>query len=277
MKMYCIYIVHSPQILYNTKQSDGIEDGKVVYKKKQPKNLVWKCFLLFPHFSIFWFSKWKLSARSIPKTEAASSSRTGTKADTDRASKKSWVETSSRSCVRLENVWQREQQLLYACVRVCWCVDGDGKAFIIIHLIITQNQTKLFHVQQAHIWLGVAILHNTVIFNNNVSYIWLFQTLTLFWNNACFHGNIIKKKQGCYIRGALKLLRIKDLSEMWWGNCPCACVVISGQWIPAWGRAWRIAPPAGGALRCATPSLSPPAGRTWSWPGFLLGVRSCRF
>ena len=34
MKMYCIYIVHSPQILYNTKQSDGIEDGKVVYKKK---------------------------------------------------------------------------------------------------------------------------------------------------------------------------------------------------------------------------------------------------
>lgn len=49
----------------------------------------------------------------------------------------------------------------------------------------------------------------------------------------------------------------------------CLC----GQWILAWGRAWRRAPPAGGALRCVTRSLGPPAGRTWSWPGFLLGVR----
>lgn len=46
-------------------------------------------------------------------------------------------------------------------------------------------------------------------------------------------------------------------------------VVANGQRIRAWGRAWRIAPPAGGALRCVTQSRNPAAGRTWSWPGFL--------
>lgn len=46
-------------------------------------------------------------------------------------------------------------------------------------------------------------------------------------------------------------------------------VVTNGQRIRAWGRAWRIAPPAGGALRCVTQSRNPAAGRTWSWPGFL--------
>lgn len=49
---------------------------------------------------------------------------------------------------------------------------------------------------------------------------------------------------------------------------------VSGQWILAWGRAWRIAPPAGEALQCVTLSLDPPARKTWSWQGFLMRKKS---
>ncbi len=96
-------------------------------------------------------------------------------------------------------------------------------------------------------------------------------SLTVFWNYACFHGNIIQKSKSS------TLDEYHRICPWCWGETAFSvCGVISGQWIRAWGRVWQIAPPAGGALRCATPSLDPPAGRTWSWPDFLLGDRGSK-
>lgn len=109
------------------------------------------------------------------------------------------------------------------------------------------------------IWLYYTYLNGIVTSSGSLSHVTVYLPgLDSFTWHQMFHV-IWVQTQPHYMRGHVKH------PVSWRGDgeiCPSLCDVVSGQWILALGRAWRIAPPAGGDLWFATLSLDPLKGTT---------------
>lgn len=102
MKIYCIYIVHSSQTLYNTNQSEGVQGNIcMLHEKKKPS----------------WFCGCKPSVCSIPNTAAVSFPGPGTKPDVDKASKKSLGTKKGQIPKTLKVLLGLERQKQQSCLR----------------------------------------------------------------------------------------------------------------------------------------------------------------